>query len=266
MSKQAPSQQIEDEIPFLSNDFLNFLFEFWRTIFGMGFIGLMGAVGFVVLMPSVYEAIALIEVAQISSSSNDDFSTSNVEEPQLLITRFKLPTTYSEATIKACGLSTEKISIKSISKIVKFSGIKGSNTAVELNIRMDSRELASSCALTIFENIRESHNQTILPYIEGVNRLIGKHQERLNEIQKLTSQADRDEFRFLTGEIARLRNYIDLNYPREARLIAPIFASEEPIFPNKMFALVGGIFIGLTFGLLLAMGRNAWINYKSSQK
>ncbi len=275
MSEQSFNQPLEDEISL--KDIIDFLMESWKTILGLGLLGLLGSAGFLAVTPNQYEATAQIQMAQISANNNNNTNPLgvNVEEPNLLILRLKLPTTYSAAEIKACGLEGQKMSAESIVAMSNFSAIKGVGSIVELKIRMESRDQAVVCAQALFENIRESQNQIIKPYIEEAKVLLTKYQVRLKGAQELITRADksgaaisaaylanRDEVKFLTDESIRLNTFVTAGDARQAKLVSPIYASEAAVLPKKKITLMAGLLAGLFLGLLLVMVRKVWNNYK----
>jgi uncharacterized protein involved in exopolysaccharide biosynthesis len=274
MSEQSFNQASEDEISL--KDIIDFLMESWKTILGVGLLGLLGSLGFLAVIPNQYEATAQIQMAQISANNNNTNPLGvNVEEPNLLMARLKLPTTYSAAEIKACGLEGHKMPAESLVSMSKFSAVKGVGSIVELKIRMESREQAVVCAQALFENIRESQNQVIKPYIEEAKALLTKYQARLKEAQELVTRADksgaalsatylanRDEVKFLTDESIRLNTFVTSGDARQAKLVSPIYASEAAVLPKKKITLMGGLLVGLLLGLLLVMARKVWNNYK----
>jgi capsular polysaccharide biosynthesis protein len=277
MSEQSFNQSLEDEISL--KDIFDFLMESWKTILGVGLLGLLGAVGFLALTPNQYEASAQIQMAQISANNNTNPLGINIEEPNVLMARLKMPTTYSATEIKACGLEGQKMSSESMVAMAKFSAVKGVGSIVELKIRMESREQAVVCAQAIFENIRESQSQIIKPYIEEAKVLLIKYQARLKEAQELISMADksgaalsaaylssRDEVKFLTDERIRLNTLVIAGDTRQAKLVAPIYASEVAVFPRKKIALIFGLLVGLFLGLLLVMVRKVWNYYRINQQ
>ncbi len=274
MSEHSFNQPLEDEISL--KDIIDFLMESWKTILGLGLLGLLGSAGFLAVTPNQYEATAQIQMAQISANNNNTNPLGvNVEEPNLLMLRLKLPTTYSAAEIKACGLEGQKMSAESIVAMSNFSAIKGVGSIVELKIRMKSRDQAVICAQALFENIRESQNQIIKPYIEEAKALLTKYQARLKETQELVTRADksgaalsaaylanRDEVKFLTDESIRLNTFVTAGDARQAKLVSPIYASEAAVLPKKKISLMVGLLVGLFLGLLLVMARKVWNSYK----
>jgi len=277
MSEQSFSQPLEDEISL--KDIIDFLVESWKTIVGVGLLGLLGSVGFLAVTPNQYEATAQIQMAQISANNNNTNPLGvNVEEPNLLMARLKLPTAYSAAEIKVCVLEGQKMPGESLVSMSKFAAVKGVGSIVELKIRMESREQAVVCAQALFENIRASQNQIIKPYIEEAKALQAKYQARLKEAQEFVTRADksgaalsaaylanRDEIKFLTDESIRLNTFVTAGDSRQAKLVSPIYASEAPVSPKKKIVLIVGFWAGIFLGLFLVVIRKVWNNYRINQ-
>ena len=274
MSDQNINPSIEDEISL--KDIVDFIVESWKTILATGILGILGAVVYIFVTPNQYEATAQIKMAQISANNNNTNPLGvNIEDPNLLMARFKLPTTYSAQEIKACGFESTEGSAEKLVKIAKFSAVKGVGSIIELKINRDSKDVSVTCAHSLFENIKASQNQIIKPYIEEAKTLLIRYQDRLTNSQSLVSRADksgaalsaaylanRDEVKFLTEEILRLNTFITTADSRQAKLVSPIYASDIPVAPKKKIALVAGLFAGLFLGLLLMLGKRGLKAYK----
>ncbi len=275
MSEQSFQPITDDEISI--KDIVDFLVESWKAIIATGMLGVAAALTFVMVTPSQYEATAQIQMAQISISNNNTNPLgSNVELPSLLIARHQVPSTYTEDEIKACGLEGKKMPQESLSKLAKFTPVKGVDSIVELKIRLESKEGALACAQALFANVKESQSLIIKPYIEEAKSLLAKYQVRLQETQALVAKADksgsalsaaylanRDEVKFLTDESIRLNALITSGDARQTKLVAPVYVSDLPVFPKKSVSLVVGLLAGLFVGLLLVLLRKAWNNYKA---
>jgi hypothetical protein len=219
-------------------------------------------------------------MAQISANSNNNNTNPlgvNIEDPNLLMARLKLPTTYSAQEIKACGFESSATPSEALAASAKFSAVKGVGSMIELKINRDNKESAIACAESLFASIKASQNEIIKPYIEEAKTLLVKYQERLTNSQSLVSRADksgaalsaaylanRDEVKFLTEEILRLNTFITTADTRQAKLVSPIYASDVPVAPKKKIALIAGLFAGLFLGLLLMLGKRGYKAYKSS--
>ena len=271
------NSNIEDEISL--KDFIDFLVESWKAIVLTGILGLVGSIAYLWVTPNQYQAIAQIQMAQIVANSNNNIYPLgiNIEDPNLLIARLKLPTTYSTQEIKACGFESSAASSEALATVAKFSLVKGVGSIVELKINRDNKETAIACAQSLFENIKSSQNEVVKPYIQEAKILLVKYQDRLTNSQSLVSRADksgaalsatylanRDEVKFLTEEILRLNSFIASADTRQTKLVSPIYASDAPVEPKKKIALIAGLFAGLFLGLLLMLVKRGYKVYKAS--
>jgi LPS O-antigen subunit length determinant protein (WzzB/FepE family) len=275
MSEQSYSPIPEDEISL--KDIIDFLVESWKTIVLTGLLGIVGSTVYLWVTPNQYQAIAQIQMAQISANNNTNPLGVNIEDPYLLMARLKLPTNYASEEIKACSSEDTKSSSEDLANSAKFSVVKGVGPLVELKINRDSKESAITCAQALFDSIKTSQNAIIKPFIEEAKDLLVKYQDRLKNSQSLISRADksgaalsaaylanRDEVKFLSEEILRLNTFIASADTRQAKLVSPIYASDIPVAPNKRKVLIAGLFGGLFLGLLLMLGKRVLTAYKTA--
>lgn len=281
MSEQSYNPNPEDEISL--KDIIDFLIDSWKIIILSGLLGIIGSAVYLWVTPNQYQATAQIQMAQISTNNNNNnnYNTSplgvNIEDPNLLMARLKLPTTYLPQEIKACGFEDMKSPSEALANAAKFSVVKGLASLIELKINSDSKEVAIACAQSLFDGIKTSQNAIIKPFIEEAKDLLIKYQDRLKNSQYLISRADksgaalsaaylanRDEVKFLSEEILRLNTFIASADTRQAKLISPIYVSDIPVAPKKRIALIAGLFGGLFLGLLLLIGKRALTSYRTS--
>lgn len=275
MPEQSFNTIPKDEISL--KDAIDFLKRSWITFTLCGLLGLGGSIIYLWLTPNLYQATAKINMAQISLDGKIYSESINIEDPNLLISRLKLPSTYADQEIKSCGFGSSNDSSESFLGAVNLSVVKDAKSIVELKINHVNKEIAISCAQLIFERIRISQDELIRPYIEEAQNLRVKYEARLASAYSLVSQSDkgeayisglyliaRDEIKFLTEEIWSLNTFISMAEKRQAKLIAPIYASDAPIFPKKKNSLIVGLMIGLFLGLFLALCKMILANHKTS--
>ncbi len=275
------NSNIEDEISL--KDIIDFVVEFWKTILVTGIVGVLGAVGYIFVTPNQYEATAQIQMAQISSNSNSNSNSNtnplgvNVEDPNLLIARMKLPSSFSQESVKACGYESKQIPLEGLAKMVKLSLIKGTQM-VELKVLGLSQIHAVQCAESIVETIKQSQKIIAAPMIEDAQLKLAKYSQRLQDAQGFILRADksglpmsaaylstRDEVKFLTDETIRLNDLITSANSRQTKLVSPIYSPENKVSPKRSIALVAGLFAGLFLGLLLMLGKRGYRAYKASK-
>ena len=157
-----------------------------------------------------------------------------------------------------------------LSKSIKLTVPKGVANVVELKTFGNSPTLAKECAVGIFELIKSTQNQLVIPYVEEVKQKLVEENARLKNAQESVSRSDksgtlmlifayyistRNEINYLLDKISALNNVVSNNQNRATRLIAPIYASDMPISPKKRMVLAVGLIGGLFLGLLIAKGK-----------
>jgi uncharacterized protein involved in exopolysaccharide biosynthesis len=268
---------MEDEISL--KDIVDFIIESWKTILATGIVGILGAVAYIVVTPNQYEATAQIQMAQIASPTNANNQQSlgvNVEDPNLLIARMKLPSTYDQAAVSACGYEGKPNATQSLANMAKFSLAKGTQM-VELKVNGLSREQATQCAESILRIVKDTQKAITEPIIDEAKAKLVKYSQRLQEAQSFIAKADksgssmsaaylstRDEVKYLTDEMIRLNDLISSANTRQTKLVSPIYSPENKVSPKRAIALIAGLFAGLFFGLLFMLGRRALAAYKAT--
>jgi uncharacterized protein involved in exopolysaccharide biosynthesis len=276
MSDQNINPNIEDEISF--KDIIDFLVESWKSIFATGVLGLLGAVTYIFIAPNKYEATAQIQMAQIQAATPNSTNALgvNLEDPTLLISRLKLPSTYDQPAINSCGYQVKKYPSEELAKMAKFSLIKGTQM-VEVKVQGLSREQATQCAESILRIVKDSQKAIAEPIIDEAKSKLLKYSERLQEAQSFIVKADksgssmsaaylstRDEVKYLTNEMIRLNDLISSANTRQSKLISPIYSPEKKVSPNSEIALVVGLFLGLFLGLLFILGKRVYKAHTTS--
>ncbi len=284
MNINSPDQpnDLADELSLL--DIVEFIQESWKTIIGFVALGIAGAALFIWVIPKQYEASAQIKMAQIANVNNNNNNNNNninplginIEEPQALIARMALPTSYPKETIALCGLADQKDPEVALASKAKLSGPKGVGGTVDLKIRDASKEIAKACTNAVYQLIKTSQAQLIAPYIDEASKKLAIQEERLGRATQVIAKADksgaavsaaylatRDEIRYLLDQISNLQNIISGNESRAAHLTAPIYVKDQPVFPQKRKSLAVGLLLGGFLGLVLALARK-W--YRSNRK
>jgi capsular polysaccharide biosynthesis protein len=273
-SSNAPLNQ-EEEISLL--DILLFLKRSYKLIAFIGILGVTASFGYLLSTPKQYQASAQIQMAQIGAANNNiNLLGVNIEEPALLIARLSSPTSYTAEITKACGIDSAKDAQAILSQSVKLTIPKSVANVVDLKIIGASPEASINCAQAVFDLVKTTQAQIIKPYIVEAKAKLLDNQERLAKAQDLVMKADksgsamgaaylstRDEIRFLLDEITALKNVVVSSDDRATRLVAPIYASNDPIAPKKRNVLLGGLFGGVFLGLMIAFGRQLIPNIKA---
>ena len=254
----------DDEISLA--DVLAFLLDTWKTILGVGIAGGLASGGFLVLAPAQYEAEAMIEMAQIRvSGPNGGSIMSPIEAPALLIERLKNPTAYTPEAIQACAAGEPLFDGESMAKLVKTSIPKNVTAVAELKVRRSTPALAEQCAKGLFDMVGRQQTALLKPQQEEMRATLAGLQTRFGENQNYVAKAEkaglygmvylarRDESMYLTQQIDELQRALARD--AQARLVSPVYASPQQVFPKRSLTLVLGLMGGLMLGLLFTLGR-----------
>jgi LPS O-antigen subunit length determinant protein (WzzB/FepE family) len=280
MSRQYLDPRVEDEISL--KDIVDFIVESWKAILATGIMGIISAIGYIFITPNQYEATAQIQMAQIQmaqivvKNNNANALGINVEEPNLLIARMKLPSTYDQVAIVACGYEGGVNAAQSLSNMANFSLFKGTQM-IELKVKGFSREQAMQCAESIFRIVKDTQKAIAKPIIDEAKSKLVKYSQRLQEAQLFIAKADKsgssisaayllthDEVRYLRDEMIRLNDLISYANTSQTKLISPIYSPENKVSPKRAIALIVGLFAGLFFGVLYMLGQRGYRAYKAA--
>jgi hypothetical protein len=268
MQTNADSDLSSDDLIELSLDnIIEFLQESWKIIAGFTALGIAGSALFLMAAPKQFEATAQIKMAQIANNSNSNSINPlgiHIEEPQALIARLALPTSFPKEVIEICGLADLSNGDLLLVKKIKFSIPKGVGGIVELKMRDTSIEILSDCTTAIFRLIKSSQALLIAPFVEEANQKLKFEQDRLRRATDVIARADqsgavvtatylatRDEIRYLLDQISNLQAIVSNSESRSTHLTAPIFVKAQPV--EKFGSLLAGLILGGGAGLLLSL-------------
>lgn len=264
LSRHSADWNSDEEISLI--DLLLFLKKFWKKILGMGVVGVIVAITFLLLIPNQYEAVANITMGKIAPGG------ANIEEPQALINRMGMPTSFDAVTLAACDLSETNKLATQLSKAIKLSIPKGVTNVVELKVLRASPDLAKSCAASVFELISKSQAQMVQAIAQGSTHKnttrLAKVNERLTQDKALLVRADQpkggvsatyfallSEIRNLEDEREKLQGLADGVNIQDAQLQSSVYIADAPVYPKKAMSMAIGLFGGLFLGLAIVLGR-----------
>lgn len=283
-NQDIKSSQSDDEISL--GDILAFVRGHYLTIAAFALVGLLAALVYVWLTPNRYEASAQIFMAQVGTvtSNNNNKNNKNplgndLEEPSLVAARLASPTSLSPDLIAACGYSDgDSDAASSLAKSMKLTAPKGIASVVELKVTSSSPQTAGHCANAVFQQVKQSQADLLMPFIEDAKTLLAADEARLKTAQEILLKADksgsamsatylstRDEIRYLLDEIAGLKNMLNSSQTRSTRLVSPVYVNPRPVSPKKPLLLGLGLAVGLLIGLLTAYVRQQLIGAQSAK-
>lgn len=272
MSNQNINSVIEDEISM--KDIVDFIVESWKTILATGVVGIFGAIGYNFVTPNQYESTALIQVAQVTIGNST--APINIEDPNILIARLKLPSSYDKNVATYCDLNNSKYPQEALANMVKLSIIKGTSL-LELKVTTLSQASAIKCNQKLVDMIKDYQIKQANIFIDEAKEKLVSYHKRLQEHQAFINKVDksgssmsaayivsRDEVMQITNEVIRLNNLITSANARQTKLASPIYASEDKVSPKRRNVLIMGLLAGLFLGTLLMLGLRVHRFYKAS--
>ncbi len=215
---------VEDEIGL--SDVISFFVEWWKLILGMGVARAIAGVIFTNYQPVIYQAKALVLMAEKPDLFIEDKkglmplcerSNKKIESPDILLERLAIPTTYPSELIGECQFASQAELLHHI----KDTSADVNKGAFRFSVLHRSPELATLCAEALF-------------------RMIQSQQAELTEsiVENFSSGSARVKV-MLPGA--------------PARLAAPVYAADEPVFPRRVRLVAAWGASGLFTGLLIAV-------------
>jgi uncharacterized protein involved in exopolysaccharide biosynthesis len=251
-------------------DILRFIKGAWKMIAIMGALGLAGAGAYLLITPNQYEAQANIAMARVPADKNP--LGVNIEEPQALINRMSVPSSFDSSVIDACNLQASSNLAAQLSKVIKLTIPKGVANVVELKVTRPSPELAQACADAVYQAIAKAQAQMIDPIAQATKvsngARLAKVEERLAQDKTLLAKAEQpkgavspayfailSEIRNLEDEREKLATTVSASGVQATNLQSPIYVGNQPVYPKKSLSLIAGLIGSMFLGVFIALAR-----------
>lgn len=214
-------------------DVIAFFAKWWKLILGTGAVGAIAAVIFTNSQSPLYQAKALVLVAEkpyifvedkhgltpLSYSSSRKMESQEIllESPHILLERLTIPTTYPSEIISECQFSSQDELLLHI----KDTSADLNKGTFRFSVLHHSPKLATQCAEALFRMIQSQEAELAKTMIENLS--FGSTAVKV----------------MLPGA--------------PTRLAAPAYASDESVFPQKKRLVAAWCASGLFAGLLIAL-------------
>lgn len=241
----------------------------WRW-WGIGAIlGLMGAIGFLLLVPPKYEATAVIQPSVTITS---------VESVAQTLERLKIVTFYGDDVVKTCQAD----SAKELADGVKASVVKGNNL-LSIEYRTNSAELAEVCVAKIVEKLAASQEAIIAPLMKELEGQLAFTKQKIDEVEAILAQNEkqlanspvsnesvliilkREELMSLQKQYRDQRIQLTEPLTRSMKLLEPIYVPEKVVFPKRIPTVLGGFIGGIFVGVFSLLFNRSSRRYKLKQ-
>jgi hypothetical protein len=222
----------------------------------------------------IYKGSALVSPAKISGSF--------IVNPKITVTKLDMNSYYSKETFLNCNPDFYKDKDKDIdydmSDIVKSSVTKDGDL-IELRMQDKSKTVINECLMSMIDDIRKSQNAIANPLIESKNAELRLAEEKLKiseefksklndkQIKELKTNDARfsadllytnmilynsSEIKQLMDQINKLKTDLSSEQTKSADKVLPINI-EKKSFPSPKLGALLGLFLGLCFGIAIAL-------------
>jgi hypothetical protein len=240
----------------------------WHWPVAGGAVGLLASVFFLTSFPYQYVASAILQPAAIATIAP------TVEPVVNTLERLKTVSFYSDEVVKTC----ETASAKKLTESVKVSIVRGTNL-IAISYRGYSPANAEACTEKIVEHITELQTLIAAPLLKKLDEQRASTKKQIDDAERfllqyenqLKSSSAFSESVFLMLKSDHLDNLrklyreqgIGLSEPltQPMKLMAPIYAPTEAVYPKIPATIFGGLIVGLTFGLVALFFYRSWHRY-----
>jgi len=149
------------------------------------------------ILPEQFQASALIEPATVSKKEKDSIVKTSVESSAVLVEKMKLPTYYSDATIKACDL-TDAVNLAQVLVRGLNPNVSRNSTYVSVTFKAESSAIAAACLESVLKDVIANQALLAQPLINNFDvalanaeqelqsNITGRDQQRIKNREKLS--------------------------------------------------------------------------------
>jgi len=267
----------EDELPLIK--IIEFFKESWKQLVLCGIIGSLLGFGYASIIQYKYQATAFIQVGR--------FMDKDIETPNLLIEKLKMPMYFSKTTLTACNvIEFDNPGLVLVSRLSPT--LTKNSQIISITYKDKSTEFAKNCLESVLNDVRT--NQSILSqesikdfnfqlsdlkekleYFENISKIlpINKTSFKVSDLNFSASvllleivHHSQDKASELKEKIKELEKDLRKPHTQEASLVTPIYAPSNSVEPKKsLIVLLGGI-AGGVLAIAYLVGRRVWIKIK----
>lgn len=277
----------------------------WHYVVGGTVLGLAGAGIALVMLPPKYEAVAVVQIAQVGQIAYAQLGqmmqipSLNVEPATQAVERMKTPA-FQTAVAQALGnrawiddlQHSTNATAKYISlQLIKATSAQGASSLIEVKANASNPEDAKKIADASVKELEKRHAELAKPILEKMHshlklakeKLISAEKE-LEGINKLVASAGVKDDRFtqlslMTGlrvqkeselfaqrqAIVALETALSAPSTQPTKAIEAIFVTDKPVSPKKTLLLALGLIGGLLAGVVAVFFVDAWRRAKGER-
>jgi hypothetical protein len=256
----------DDEITFA--DVVNFLKEGWKFICLIGLLGAALGGLYLAITPEKYEATAHIQTAKVANVE--------VEAPNVLVEKLKLPLYYSSSTVELCSLAIKGKADNPPSK--QLNPVLNKNAPlVSLSYKASSPEQARKCLENVLIDVKKNQNEVAKSSLEIRKIQLAALKQKLDSTEQIgkvllpqkanldfsdskispstlfflaTTLSKGTELRDLRVQISDLEISLSEPQTKEAHFLTAIYSPNTPTESSSLLVLAGFAFIGAFFAII----------------
>lgn len=235
----------------------------WKIILLGFFLGVMLCTLYYLRLADKYQAVALISMLKLPNSSGGI-----VEQPQELIARMKVPTTYDPSLIDSCGLEASTYRER-LSTELQFTLPKGTANLVELVLAGPSEIVAAKCISKVVDLIDGNQFKLLNIKVQDMRDEISRLKRSKAALEKamlsVVSNFDNSQqMNFISAqlyfeiskierEIGAVENLVEKAFQVRTTLVEPVYVSENIKFKGAKLKLFFIMSLGILLGFIGAL-------------
>lgn len=254
------------EVEISLRDAVHFLKRAWKFLVVCGVAGLFIASTYVVVTraPEKYQAAGQIQMATTKEGNN-------IEDPEMLVERLRLPTAYPIEVRQSCGMPEDGEFGEHLGGALEIKPSKNVKGIAEVIILAGNTNQAKDCVGAIVKMIIGQQQNLVEAQFAVQNELMVRYRKLLAEEQQKFEKIKMTEFSlvrsagllgnlsWLNSRINSLQEELATSKAQPAKLIAPIYAPGKPVpTQSNVGRVLFGAFLGLMLGAFSAFVLEAW--------
>ncbi len=270
----------------------------WHYVVGGTVLGLAGAGAALMVLPPKYEAVAVVQIAQVGQITYAQLGqvmivpSLNVEPATQVVERMKTPAFQSRVAQslgnqawlddlqRSANATAKYLSLQ----LMKATSAQGAASLIEVKASGASPENAKNIADASVKELARRHSELAKPILEkmhsdlkiakeklvsaereleGINKLVasaGVKDDRFTQLSLMTGLRVQKESELFAQRqtIVALETALTAPATQPTKAIEDIFVTDKPVSPKKTLLLALGLIGGLLAGVVAVFFVDAW--------
>ncbi len=264
----------EEEISLI--DIIDFFKNGWKFILATAIVTTLIGTGYTFIATPRYQATAVFQTAKVADK--------DVEPPNVLIEKIKIPTYFSQKTFDECGLSELSEPGVALSKRLNPT-LSKTAPFITISYKSKSPEIAKNCLINVIADIATQQNEIAKPLLDTKKNQLNSLKDKLLQTENLTKSLslkapknfDFNDSKFSANslllatllnkesEMSDLQNEVNnaeiaLIEPQTkgTYLTTPIYMPNVPVEPKVSLIILGSALAGLFLGIIVLLIKKSW--------